>query len=313
MSEAPTVLIYHPEEAGAYARALADRGFAGRLLPCADQSAVARSIGAAEVIIAGPFPWPELAKAERLRWVQSLWAGVEHWLAALPPGVALTRMVGVFGRPMAEYVLGHLLAIELGLARLYTQQQERRWQAFQAGTLAGKVMGIAGVGDIGAAIARRARAWDLSVWGLTRSGRPLPECDRSFGPAELDTFLGGLDYLVLVLPDAPGTRGLIGAAQLQRLRRAAVLVNVGRGSVVAEDAVAAALAGGRLRAAVLDVFHREPLPADSPLWAAPGAVITPHIAALTRFEDAFAVVWDNLQRYQAGLPLSGLVDPSRGY
>ena len=311
------VLIHDARHAAKYAELLRNLGCSYPITTATNAAELAAALPEADVLIGTPVGLPPgaLSGAGHLRLVQGLWAGVEGWLpTGLPASVPLVRMTRIFQAPIAEYVFGHLLALNLQLARLRANQAERRWEPFAAETLAGKTMGIAGVGDIGLGIARRAAAFDMRVWGLVRRQRAAaPPVERYLSSDELAQLLPEQDYLVLVLPKTGDTRALFDAGTFARMKRGARLVNVGRGHAVDEGALAEALRTGQLGAAVLDVFQTEPLPTDSPLWGLPNAVITPHNSGITQQEPAAVVVWENLQHLLRGEPLPGLVDRAAGY
>ncbi len=255
-------------------------------------------------------------RAPHVAWVQSTFAGVD---ALCRPGLRrdyhLTGVKGIFGPLMSEYVFAYLLALERRLFEARENQRAARWQPLAYRPLAGKTMGVAGLGDIGRHIAATGRHFGLAVRGYRRSGGPLAEMPEVavYGQGAFDAFLQGLDYLVLVLPDTPATQGLVDSDALSRLPSHAVVVNVGRGAAVDQDALAAALAQGGLRAAVLDVFQSEPLPADHPLWHQPNAYLTPHHAAVSFPADIVALFAANYRRFCRGLPLDFEVDFTRGY
>src|SRR5690606_19668854 len=205
-----------------------------------------------------------LTRAAKLRWFHKFAAGVDDIIAAgtLPDRAVLTRTDGrVFGRRMAEYVIAYMLAHTQNIPRVLQQQAQRRWRPFLTRTLAGKTVGIAGLGDIGQEIVRRAAALDMRVVGWRRTPSPAPGVERVYaGSGELHAFLGECDFLVIVLPLTPSTRGLFDDAALAAMPEGAYLINVGRGPVVQEQALLRALQSGRLAGAVLDVFDVEPLP-----------------------------------------------------
>ena len=248
-----------------------------------------------------------------VRWVQSTWAGVTPLIGHPRRDYHLTGVKGVFGAQMAEYVLGYLLAYRLRLLERLGRQAQRDWWPEPSATLAGRTLGILGTGSIGAAIARRARVFDLAVIGLSRSGRPQPAFDRVWPTAQLNDFLPRADFVVSVLPDTPDTRGLLSAQAIAAMRPGAYFINVGRGSVVDETALAEALDAGRLGGAALDVFQVEPLPRSSPLWHAGNTLVTAHIAARSWSRDIAALFIDNYRRYAAGEALRYTVDFERGY
>jgi phosphoglycerate dehydrogenase-like enzyme len=251
-----------------------------------------------------------------LEWVQSSWAGIRPLLPLMEqrPELVVTGVKGVFGPLMAEYLFGWLAALERSLLDYPALQARRRWQPLPQRRMAGRRMTLIGLGSIGAHLARVARsAFDLRVTGVSRSGRPVKGIDRVFPVAELVQAAEGADYLVSVVPDTPATRGLIDAPVLATLAPDAILVNVGRGSVLDDAALIAALPQRRPRAAVLDVFREEPLPEEHPLWATPGVHVTPHVAATTLPADIARLFLANLERREAGQEPDGRVDPARGY
>jgi phosphoglycerate dehydrogenase-like enzyme len=225
----------------------------------------------------------------------------------------LTNARGVFGGLMSEYVFAYLLARERLIFEKRAAQQEGRWDPTPPGTLRGKVMGLLGVGSIGAALARTAKHFGMRVAGYTRASEDCADVDAYFHGADAAAFAADLDYLVCVMPNTPATRHLIDAAFLAALPPRAVFVNPGRGTVVDEAALADALASGRLAGAVLDVFQKEPLPPDHIFWRTPNLIITSHSAALSVPSDIAPVFIENCRRWMAGEPLRYVVDFERGY
>jgi len=307
------ILVYNEAAASTYADQLArllPSSADYRIIPCASRAEAARVVGDAEIIFCWRFPAELFPEAHRLRWVQAMGAGVEDLVAAPIPGhVLLTRIVGLFGGPMSEYVFAHMLAHAQRLRRQYAQQADRLWKPFVTGHLAGARLGIAGVGSIGGAIAVRAKAFEMEVWGLARTPGDRPHVDRIFTPDEVRQFTAGVDYIASTLPDTPECRGLIDPAAM---KEGAVLINVGRGATIDEDAILRAVRSGRIHA-VLDVFAREPLPPDHPFWTEPNITVTSHLSGLTRPAEAVEYFLANLGRFERGEPLVGVVDRSRGY
>jgi len=194
-------------------------------------------------------------------------------------------------------------------------QRERRWTRHVNPTLAGRTLGILGLGAIGAELARKAAALEMRVIGTKRDGAPVPHVERVYRPAETDTVLAAADYVVLLLPSTAETRGLMDAARLARMKRSAHVLNFGRGDLVVADDLVAAVRGGVIAGAVLDVFVTEPLPVDSPLWTTDGIIVFPHVGGLhPERDDIVAELWvDNLRRFAEDRPLREVVDRARGY
>jgi phosphoglycerate dehydrogenase-like enzyme len=255
-----------------------------------------------------------LPRMPRLHWVQATWAGVEPLLdESLRRDYTLTNARGVFGALMSEYVFGYLLAHERLILAKYAAQQRGRWDPAPPGTLRGKTIGLLGVGSIGAALAQMAKHFEMRVKGYTRASEGCRDVDVYFHGDNRARFAADVDYLVAVVPNTSATRRLVDAELLGALPPRAVFVNPGRGSVVDEDALAAAIRAGRLAGAVLDVFNEEPLPSTHAFWTTPGVLITSHTAALSVPEDIAPVFVDNYRRLVRGEPLRYRVDFERGY
>jgi phosphoglycerate dehydrogenase-like enzyme len=236
-------------------------------------------------------------------------------------GVRVSGSRGAHAPYLAEHALALLLASFRGLDRAAEARGAGRWDqaAFLAdppGSLEEATVVIAGYGATGRELARLLRPFRARVVGVRRSAGPADaNADRIVGPDALDEVLAGADAVVNLLPNTDATRHAFDATRLARLPRGARFVNLGRGSTVDEAALARALAEGRLAGAGLDVFAREPLPADSPLWGSPGVTLTPHVGGLgprlwERVAEGFA---EHLEAYRAGAPLPNEVDPENGY
>lgn len=257
-----------------------------------------------------------LASLPRLRAIFSLGAGVDRLLEdpTLPAEVPLCRMVDPsLTASMAEFVLLHALRYHRDLD-VYEQQQRRaEWRLLMPRPASATVVGLLGLGELGGASARLLVRHGFTVRGWSRTRKTI-EGVRSFaGPEELDPFLAEVGVLVCLLPATPATRGILNAELFARLPRGARLVNLARGAHLVEEDLLEALDSGRLAHATLDVFVREPLPADHPFWRHPRITVTPHTASYSLPESGAEIVAENIRRLRAGAPLLHRVDRQRGY
>jgi phosphoglycerate dehydrogenase-like enzyme len=260
----------------------------------------------------------------RLRWVHSGAAGVASLLhpELRAHGITLTNSAGLHAGPTAETVIGMMLHFARGLDLAVAAQRRAEWDtaSFEdpdSGVIEvdGTTVGIIGYGGIGRAVADRARGLGMNVLAVRRSPAPDDGAEVLHGEGALDRLLERSDFVVLTVPSTAASRGMIGAPQLARMRKGAVLINVARGDVVDEAALLDVLEARHLRGAALDVFTTEPLPPDSPFWRLPNVLITPHVSATTpRFWDReAALMLDNLERYLTGEPLRNVVNADAGY
>jgi phosphoglycerate dehydrogenase-like enzyme len=289
-----------------------------------------------EVMLRGRLPADTfdriLARAPHLRWVHSATAGVERVLtpASRARGLTITNARGVFSRPIAEYVMLMILAAARRLPQLLELQAERTWQPLEARELRDVTVGIVGLGSIGRAVGALATAFGCRVVATRRradEGAAAADgagdepflgtvmLDRVLPPDRLPELLAESDFVVLAAPLTSDTIGLIGEESIGAMKPGSWVINVARGELVDEPALARALRAGRIGGAVLDTFREEPLPSSSPLYDLPNVILTPHTAwsstrVLDRSVDLFC---DNLRRYAAGEPLLNVVDPTAGY
>ncbi|MFN6499417.1 MAG: D-2-hydroxyacid dehydrogenase [Nostoc sp. DedQUE01] len=259
-----------------------------------------------------------LAAAPKLRWQQTPSAGVNHILTPnfLQRDIILTNGAGVHAIPISEFVLAFMLYHAKNLRKLQTLQDEHTWiRGVFLEELADATLLIIGTGNIGQAIASRAKPFGVRVWGSRRHPEPLPNFDKIVGADEWRSLLPAADYVVIATPLTPETKGLIDEAALQSMRPSAYLINIARGAIVDETALLTALREGWIAGAGLDTVAIEPLPPESPLWSLPNAFITPHCSALSpRLRERIAELFiDNLKRYQTGQPLRNVVDKKAGY
>ena len=289
-SRSEPIVVLHPTEGGSIPRAFRAVDGIRLITPGADE--VGAALEGAAILVT--YPWRDEFLTRDLRWVQSVSAGTEQFPLGRfhEAGVVLTSARGIHGPQVAEHALALLLAMTRGIGRATLQRAGRNWDWPAVTEIGGLTMGVVGLGVIGEAVAERARGLGMRVIGVKRDVAGYRGIADEVLPTQrmMDLFRQA-DVVVVTLPGGADTEGIIGAPELEALGEG-WLVNVGRGSVVDETALAAALTDGSLLGAGLDVFETEPLPEDSPLWDLPNLVMTPHIAGGsphygTRLADLF--------------------------
>lgn len=265
--------------------------------------------------VQGPPPelYPTLA---RVKAIFNLGAGVNAFLRmpALPPAIPVIRLEDAgMAVQMREYVTYAVLGWYREFATYREQQRTGRWEERARRDKRDFGVGILGLGTLGSAVATTLRDFGFSVAGWSRTRKAVPGVRSFAGGGERDAFVATCRVLVAMLPLTPATRGLINRDLLGLLPPGAYLINVGRGGLLVDDDLLALLDNGHLSGAMLDVFHREPLPTDHPFWHHPGITITPHIAAATLADESVAQIAEKIRRLEAGLPVSGIVDRELAY
>ncbi len=278
----------------------------------------------AEADVSFDFDWFEPAElranAPRLRWVQATSSGIGQFVAKtdLPTDqLVLTTAAGVHSVPLAEFALMGVLHFVKDVPLLTRVAAARRWARYTTSQLAGRRVLVVGLGHVGRRVVETFHALGTEVVGVGRTDRDYgtPAGVRTVDMAALDDELASADAVVLCCPLTPETHGLIGAAQLRRMKPTAILVNIARGGVVDEGALLDALTSDRIAGAALDVFETEPLPEESPFWDLANVIVSPHSASTVDVENRLIVdiFVDNLRRWLAGEPLQNVYDPARGY
>jgi phosphoglycerate dehydrogenase-like enzyme len=228
----------------------------------------------------------------------------------------LTNAQGIFDVPIAEMVLAYILVIVKRVPELMAQQRDHTWHMRRLGEVSGLTVGIVGLGNIGAEIARRCKALDMRVVATRRHpGNGSPHADEVLPPDQLPRLLAAAHFVVIAAPLTPVTQSMISELEFRRMRDDAWLINIARGGIVDQTALVQALREGWIAGAALDVFETEPLPAASPLWDMNNVIVTPHNAWSTpHFKAREAELFlDNLDHYVQGQPLRNVVDPNKGY
>lgn len=279
------------------------------------------ALAAADAIVGGqPLSAEQLAAAGRLRWVQVTSAGVEEWVTPelSRHQLVLANFSGINAPNIADHVLALILAFARGLKPLLERQQRREWGDDDPPTFEppGQTLGIVGLGDIGESLAQKAAGLGMRVLAFARHHHdPPPGVERVLTGDALPDLLAESDHVVLCLPLTDATEQIIGREELERMRRSAYLYNIGRGALIDQDALIAALREGRIAGAGLDVTEPEPLPPDSPLWDLPNVIITGHTAGTTPllWDRGIELLIDNLRRFLADEELRNVVDTKAGY
>ena len=277
-------------------------------------------LGEADVLLGARRVPRDIAKrAPRLRWVQMPLAGpTSADLESLwrIPGIVVTSATGINALPVAEYAVMVMMLLVKDARRIIRSQDAGEWDRYDLGQLRGKTLAIIGFGTVGREVARLAEPFDMKRIALKRSVDPregLPEW--VYAADRLPEVLKEADIVTLCVPATAATRGMIGSKQLALMKPSAVLINVARGDVLDEEALAAALKEGRLAGAALDVFNEEPLAPGSPFWKLPNAIVSGHVAGLFEsYDDAVVDLFlANLSRFERGEPLLNPIDRRTGY
>jgi D-2-hydroxyacid dehydrogenase (NADP+) len=296
-----------------------------KILHLSEVDLLDREIVDTDILVGFSIRPEQLAAAPKLKWIHSFSAGVAQLMFPEMQSSALeiTNASSVHCVPIAQHILGVLIAQARRFPDCLRYQQRAQWASQELWNapvrpreLRGQVLLFVGFGAIGRETAKLVRPMEMRVWAVTRSGRADSElAERSFAAADLHKALSGADYVVVAAPDTPETRGMIGAAEFERMKPSAYFVNVARGVIVDEAALIGALERRAIAGAALDVTSHEPLPGDSPLWKLDNAFITPHMSGLSdhTWERQQELLMDNLERWFSGRELVNRVNLEQGY
>ena len=306
-------------DANLYEQTLARSGLADafEVYPLKADAPIPEDIaGRAEILVCHA-PGPYLQHMPKLRWVQANTAGVDPWLAHddLREDVTLSCARGSHRIPMPENILGALFHITKPYMQIALDQRESRWTRRVSATLAGKTLGILGLGAIGQEVARKAAALEMRVLGTKRTAVPLPHVEKVYAQEQTDEVLRSSDFVVLLLPVTAATENFINAARLRSMKPTAWLLNFARGALIVDDDLIAAVKSKTIAGAVLDVFRQEPLPSSHPFWKTEGILVLPHLGGgwPERGAAVAEIFAENARRFLAGEPLNAAVDRHRGY
>lgn len=307
------------------AQALRERWPEMRVVHLPDYDVLPPELPDTDIFVGYSLRAPQLKDAKKLKWIHSTAAGVAQ--LAYPElqesGILVTNPRGIFSKPMAEHTLGMMIALARNFPDSTRYQDKCTWgqsliwdKPEQLTELNGKTLLIIGFGSIGQELAKRAKAFEMRVWGVTRSGKSDTSLAERIVPAtELHTVLPEADYIVIAAPETTETKQLIAAEEIAKMKRGARLLNLGRGSLLDEQALIAALENGQLAGAALDVTSVEPLPSDSPLWKAPNLFITPHTSGVSEllWVRQTEMLLHLLELWFSGGEMTNIVDLRLGY
>ena len=319
MTRCTHVLLW-TDSSAAYLDAIEAAGLADRVgvdtLPRKDKPS-ADQMARTEVLMAMGVPPGVLPAMPKLRWVQSMTAGVEGWLALpdLPEDLTLTCARGTHRESMPENIIGALLYVAKPYAAAVENQKHGKWVHITAQPLTGKTLGILGLGVIGQDVARIAAALGMRVIGTRRRPEPMTHVAEVLPADRAPEVLAQSDFLLLLLPATPETNSFMNAERLGMMKPSAWLLNFGRGHLIQDSDLIAAVKAKKIAGAMLDVFRHEPLPADHPFWTTEGIIVLPHIGGHHPQRDKVVarLFADNLGRYLDGQPLKEVVDRKAGY
>jgi phosphoglycerate dehydrogenase-like enzyme len=268
-------------------------------------------------VVAGNVSAAGLARAGKLKWVQSWAAGTDAMMypEMVASPVVVTSCKGNGAIPLAEHAMMLMLMLNRDYLRWWRAQQEHRWDHWNHPELNGMTVGIIGLGHSGQDLALKCKAFHMRVLGIRKSGQPTPNVDEVFSHDRLHELLGQSDFVVVTAPRTPETRGMLGEAEFRAMKPTAYYVCYSRGGIADDAALLRALDEGWIAGAGLDAHSTEPLSPDSPFWTARNTIVTPHNGASTPFtrQRGIDIFVDNLRRYLAGQPLVNVVDKAAGY
>lgn len=266
-------------------------------------------------LVANP-PQGQLRRYRGLRFIQSLWAGVDRLLSDpdFPASVPLARLVDPdLVQAMVECAVAHVAGLHRQTAAYAAQQARHEWRQLPQPLARERIVGVLGLGELGTATASALAALGFDVCGWSRSPRAIERVRCETGEEGLRRLCSSADILVNLLPLTPETTGIFDRDFFAQTKRGASFVNLARGAHLVEAALLAALKDGQIDRAILDVFRQEPLPRDHPFWTHPRVAVFPHVAAYSAPESAARIIARNVRAFRAGTPLSGLVEKARGY
>jgi phosphoglycerate dehydrogenase-like enzyme len=297
------LLILNPF-AAEYKKTLESKFSGLTIHPAIKEEEIGDFIGKAEILLTHRISDDSMKKALKLQWIQATTTGVDYLvnLPSLRKEVLLTSTRGIHGPQMSEMAILLMLALSRNLPRVIQNQARRVWDRWPGKLLYQKKAGIVGLGAVGKEIAKKCKAFGMTVYGVATRKREVEGVDHSYGPEGLLQVLEVVDYLILVVPNTPWTSKMIGEKELSLMKPTAYLINIARGEIVDEEALVHALKSGKIAGAALDVFNTEPLPEDHPFWELENLILTPHLGGMNEnyVAQVLSIFEENLRRFLRG-------------
>ncbi len=289
-----------------------------------NENEVKKLIPGAEIFLTYPAEFPmdfSTEMAPNLKWVHTMSAGAERFASMENTNTILTNSSGVHAVPIVEHVIGMILSFERNLHLYRDNQLQRKWVReddanLKLTELKGKTVCVVGLGDIGLRLCKILKAFETKIVGVKRSAADKPDyVDQLFTADRIKEALAGADYVVLCIPHTKETYRMFGPEMLKSMKKGSVLINIGRGGIVDENALIKSINDGHLRGAGLDVFEKEPLPEQSPLYGMKDVIITPHVSGSTPhyIDRAIEIFCNNIKAYPDVKKMSNIVDKKKGY
>ena len=310
------VLFFVPEDLDIYKALIEKHVPEAEFFVCQNREEVEKYASQVEIALVDmSFPQDLFKKMPKLEWVQVMAAGIEKFIqnAEQFKNIPVCRVLGVFGKYMAEYVIAYALYLSQNISRVVEAQKERRWDHFLMEFAHRKTLGVLGLGYIGSVVAQKAKALGMRTISWDMVKRDAGFIERQFGAGEMKSFLKEADFVVSTLPATPQTTNLVNRETFMAMKKTAYFINISRGAIVDEEALVEALKSNTIAGAVLDVMKQEPPPPESPLWDCPNLIFSAHISGPSLPEDMVEVFKENFQRYLKKEPLIGLINFERGF
>jgi len=298
------LVVFEPHRAKEWGEALRPKFPEIAIHAASNVERLAELVEEMDILLAFHMPDELMRRATRLQWIQGLGTGVDYItnLPSLRKDVIITSMRGIHGPQMSEMAFLQMLALGRNFPQMVRNQDRGVWEPWPARLLWHKTVGILGLGVIGEEIARKCKAFGMSVYGMDIVRKEIDSVDHFFGPEDIVTVAAEVDYLIIVAPNTPQTQNIVDARVLAAMKPAAFLINIARGELVDEDALIEALQAGKIAGAALDAFVQEPLPSDHPFWKMKNVIVTAHVGGRSDIyvEQTLPIIEENLRRFLKG-------------